>query len=273
MEHELAGHVAIVTGGGRGFGKAIAQRFAEKGASVAVTARTLKQVEETAKEIQSSGCKAVAIPGDVANREDVERVVRITDDSLGPVSLLVSNAGISGPFGPIWHVDPDAWWDAQMVHVRGMLLFSRAVLPGMMQRKAGRIIVVSALASQRIEKNFSAYAVSKATQVRFVEHLALEVREFGIAVFAIEPGTVHTDLAESAINNPDVRRWRPGMAEALSEMKKQFDPREGLAKCADFCLRLASGECDILSGQYIDVREDLDEKLKCSGQSTVDSGQ
>jgi len=136
------------------------------------------------------------------------------------------------------------------------------VLRGMVGRKAGRIIVVSSLASQIIEKNFSAYAVSKATQVRLVEHLAAEVKEFGISVFAIEPGTVHTDLAVGAINSPDIRQWRPGMAEMLEIMRDTTDPAEGLAKCANLCYRLASGECDILSGQYMDVREDLDEKLR-----------
>jgi NAD(P)-dependent dehydrogenase (short-subunit alcohol dehydrogenase family) len=262
MAHRLEGEIAIVTGGGRGFGRAIAQRFAAEGAKVAVTARTLSQLDETVEAIRSSGGVALAFAGDVSDRGDVSRVAGAVAEQLGPVSLLVSNAGISGPFGPIWHVDPDAWWEAQMVHVRGMLLYSRAVLPGMVQRKAGRIIIVSALAARIVEKNFSAYSVSKSTQVRLTEHLAAEVKEFGITAFAIEPGTVYTDLAKNAIANPDVRRWRPGMAERLSELRDQSDPLEGLAKCAELCVRLASGECDVLSGQYIDVREDLDEKLR-----------
>jgi len=262
MGGRLQGQVAIITGAGRGFGRAIAERFAAEGAKVAVTSRTRRQVEETAERIRSSGGEAIALAGDVADRNHVAGAVEEAERRFGPVSLLVSNAGISGPFGPIWYVDPDAWWEAQSVHVRGMLLFSRAVLPAMVEHRGGRIIVVSALAARLVEKNFSAYAVSKATQVRFVEHLAAEVKEFGIAAFAIEPGTVYTDLAVQAIANPDIRRWRPGMAEHLQAMGEQQDAREGLSKCAGFCLRLASGECDALSGQYIDVREDLDEKLR-----------
>jgi NAD(P)-dependent dehydrogenase (short-subunit alcohol dehydrogenase family) len=258
----LEGQVALVTGAGRGFGRAIAQRFAAEGAKVALTARTRAQVDETTELIRTGGGEAIAFAGDVADRNHVVHAIAETEARFGPVSVLVSNAGITGPFGPIWYVDPDAWWETELVHVRGMLLFCRAVLPGMVERQNGRIIVVSALAATRIEKNFSAYAVSKATQVRFVEHLAMEVKEFGIAAFAIEPGTVYTDLAVKAIANPDIRRWRPGMAERLQEMGKQLDAEEGLSKCADFCLRLASGECDSLSGQYIDVREDLDGRMQ-----------
>jgi len=268
MTGKLHAQVAVVTGGGRGFGRAIAQKFAAEGARIVVTARTQSQLEETVETIRLSGGEALAVAGEITNRYDVEKAVRAAETQFGPVSLLVSNAGISGPFGPIWYVDPEAWWEAQMVHVRGMLLCTRAVLPGMVERKAGKIIVVSALAATKVEKNFSAYAVAKATQVRFVQHLSAEVKDIGITAFAIEPGTVYTDLAWEAIENPDVRRWRPGMAEHLIQLREESDPAEGLAKCAEFCLRLASGECDVLSGQYIDVRENLDERLRQTGTVT-----
>jgi NAD(P)-dependent dehydrogenase (short-subunit alcohol dehydrogenase family) len=265
----LQGQVVIVTGGGRGFGRAIAQKFAAEGAKVAITARTQSQLENTVSSIRSGGGEALAIQGDVCKHDDTVRAVARTEAQFGPVSILISNAGITGAVGPIWHVDPEAWWQAQRVHVRGMLLFCRAVLPGMIRQKAGRIIVVSSLAAKKIDANFSAYAVSKATQVRFVEHLAVEVKEFGIAAFAIEPGTVHTDLAESAIKNPDMKHWRPEMVRQLRELRDRTDPAEGLAKCAEFCTRLASGECDSLSGQYIDVRENLDEKLRLAKNSAI----
>jgi NAD(P)-dependent dehydrogenase (short-subunit alcohol dehydrogenase family) len=262
MAGGLGGQVAIVTGGGRGFGRAIAKRYAAEGAKVIVTARSKTQLDETVEQIHAMGGEAFAVAGDVSNHEDVYRVVSTAEEKLGQITLMVNNAGVSGPFGPIWFVDPEAWWDTQVVHVRGMFLYSSAVLPGMVKRRAGRIITVSALAATKVEVNMSAYAVAKSAQVRFTQHLAEELKEYGITAFAIEPGTVFTDLARGTIANPDAQRWRPGMVDRLSQLKEQSDPAIGLAKCAELCFRLASGQCDALSGQYIDVREDLDEKLR-----------
>jgi NAD(P)-dependent dehydrogenase (short-subunit alcohol dehydrogenase family) len=262
MANGLQGQVAIVTGGGRGLGRAIAKRYAVEGAKVLVTARSKNQLDETVEQIHASGGEAIAVAGDVGNREDVSRVVGKAEERFGQVTLLVSNAGNSGPFGPIWYVDPDAWWNTQLVHVRGMLLYSRAVLPSMIKQRVGHIIIVSAVAAIRVEQNMSAYAVAKSTQVRFTEHLAAEVKEYGIAAFAIQPGTVFTDLARGTIANPDTLRWRPGMVDRLRKLKEESDPAVGLEKCGEFCYRLASGQYDALSGHYIDIVEDLDEKLR-----------
>jgi NAD(P)-dependent dehydrogenase (short-subunit alcohol dehydrogenase family) len=262
MADGLKGQVAIVTGGGRGFGRAIARRFATEGAKVIITARSQNQLDETVGQIRASGGEAIAVAGDVSNREDVSRVVNTAEEKFGQVTLLVSNAGVSGPFGPIWFVDPEAWWETQAIHVRGMLLYTRTVIPGMIENRAGRIITISALAATRVEQNMSAYAVAKSTQVRFTEHLALEVKEYGIKAFAIEPGFVFTDLAKGTLANPDAQRWRPGMVDRISKLREESDPAIGLEKCAELCYKLASGQCDALSGQYIDVREDLGEKLR-----------
>jgi NAD(P)-dependent dehydrogenase (short-subunit alcohol dehydrogenase family) len=262
MSQSLEGQVAVVTGGGRGFGRAIAARLAAEGARVVVTARTGAQLRETVEQIRLAGGTAEAMAGDCTNRQDVDRVAAFANERFGAVGILVSNAGVSGPFGPIWYVDPDAWWNALSVHVRGMLLYTRAVLPGMMEARSGRIITVSALASTRVEPAMSAYAVAKSTQVRITQHVALEAKDYGVSAFAIEPGTVFTDLARGTIADPDAQRWKPGMVERIGSLQAESDAPAGLARCADLCFRLASGECDILSGQYIDVREDLDEKLR-----------
>src|SRR4051794_36528477 len=117
MANELAGKVALVTGGGRGIGRAIALRFAEAGAAVGITSRTAEQVDETAALLREIGAKFVAVTGDVSKAEDVRRVVEATESELGPVDVLVNNAGITGPYGPIWEVDAEHWLYTQQVHL------------------------------------------------------------------------------------------------------------------------------------------------------------
>jgi NAD(P)-dependent dehydrogenase (short-subunit alcohol dehydrogenase family) len=258
MAGELNGATAIVTGAGRGFGRAIALRFAAEGAAVTVTARTRAQIESTAAEINSAGGRALAIPADVTRREDVAHVVQAATEAFGPVSVLVSNAGLPGPFGPIGAVDPDAWWASQAVHVRGPLLFASAVLPGMKTRGGGRIIVVASRGGVEIAPSLSAYCVGKATQIRFTQHLAAEGKEHRVMAFAIEPGTVITDMAEDTLASPDAQRWLPHMLEALKQIKAQEDPQAGLARCATMCVKLASGRYDSLSGRYLTPEDDFD---------------
>lgn len=262
MANELSGHVAIVTGAGRGFGKAIAKAFAAAGAVVTVTSRTVKQIEETAAEIHSAGGHAFAVPGDVTNRKDVERVVAAAKAKFGPATLLVNNAGQAGPFGPIGTLDPDKWWQAQAVHVFGPFLYMTNVLPDMISAKKGRIINIASLGGTRVEPYLSAYCMGKASEIRLTEQLAAEVKQHGISTFAIEPGTVYTEMAESTINDPDAQRWVPGMLEVLKKVRADEDPAKGFARCADMCIRLASGRYDGLTGRYLTPEDDFDALLK-----------
>jgi NAD(P)-dependent dehydrogenase (short-subunit alcohol dehydrogenase family) len=262
MAGELNGATAIVTGAGRGFGRAIALRFAAEGAAVTVTARTRSQVESTMAEINSAGGRALAIPGDVTRREDVARVVQGAAEAFGPVTILVSNAGLPGPFGPIGVVDPDVWWASQAVHVRAPLLFADAVLPGMQRRRGGRIIVIASRGGVEVAPSLSAYCVGKATQIRLAQHLAAEGREHGVMAFAIEPGTVITGMAEDTLASPDAQRWLPHMLETLKQIKAQEDPRIGFEHCSTMCVKLASGRYDSLSGRYLTPDDDFDALLR-----------
>lgn len=258
----LNNQVAIVTGAGRGFGKAIAMRFAAEGAAVTVTARTQTQLDETASTITASGGRALAVSGDVTRRDDVARVVDKAVATFGPVTLLVSNAGLGGPYGPIGVVDPDEWWASQAIHVRGPLLFASAVLPIMHRGGGGRIINVASRGGVEVGPSLSAYCVGKATQIRFTQHLAAEGKEHHVAAFAIEPGTVITEMAESTIASPEAQRWLPDMIEILKQIKKQSDPAAGLARCAEMCVKLASGRYDALSGRYLSPEDDFDALLR-----------
>ena len=262
MANELTGQTAIVTGAGRGFGKAIALGLAAAGAAVTATARSTAQIEDTAAQIEAAGGRALAIAGNVTRRQDVARVVERTLRHFGPVTVLVNNAGIPGPFGPLGVVDVDEWWAAQEVHLRAVLLFTSAVLPHMVDRRLGHIINVAAKAGVVVAPNMSAYCVGKAAQIRFTEHIAVENRQHGISAFAIEPGTVITDMARETIASPQAQRWVPQMVQRLTLLGETQDRAAGLARCAERCLELASGRYDGLSGRYLIPEDDLDELLR-----------
>jgi NAD(P)-dependent dehydrogenase (short-subunit alcohol dehydrogenase family) len=257
----LAGETSIVTGGGRGFGKAIALGLAAAGAAVTVTARSKDQLDTTVAEIEAARGHALAIAGDVTKREDVRRVVEAAEKKFGPTTVLVNNAGVTGPFGPVWTSDPDEWWDAQTVIVRGTLLFMHAVMPGMVSRRKGTVINVAALGGQWFAPKLTAYAVAKSSQIRLSEHAAAEVKEHCVSVFSIEPGTVYTDMTEHTINSPDAQHWVPQMVEYLKNVIKATNPAPGLARCAEMCVELASGGYAGLSGRFLLPSDDFDRML------------
>jgi NAD(P)-dependent dehydrogenase (short-subunit alcohol dehydrogenase family) len=262
MGGSLAGQIALITGAGRGIGKGIALRFAAEGAAVALTSRNQAQLDQVAGEIESGGGRALAIAGDVTKRSDVERVVKTATQRLGSISLLVNNAGIAGPYGPIGIVDPDQWWAAQEVHLRAPLLFMSAVLPDMTAHRSGRIINISSPRCHMNTPSLSAYSLGKAAANRLAELVANEVKEAGVAVFALDPGSIMTEMADETMSNPDAQRWVPKMVERLTQMKGQVGPQEGMEWCTDRCVGLASGRYDALSGRYIDRTDDPDELLK-----------
>ena len=166
---DLAGQVAIVTGGGRGIGRAIAQGLAHAGAAVAVVSRTRDEVEETARLIEEAGGRALAFRADVTDQPAIKELAAGVEEQLGPIDLLVGNAGITGPAGPAWEVDQDEWWRCMDVNLRGPFLCSRAVLPGMVARRQGRIITVTSGSGLAPMPNDSAYAVAKCAAIRLCE--------------------------------------------------------------------------------------------------------
>jgi NAD(P)-dependent dehydrogenase (short-subunit alcohol dehydrogenase family) len=262
MIKALTGQVALVTGGGRGFGKAIALKFAAEGAAVTVTSRTQAELNQTIAEIEAAGGRGLAVCGDVTAPEDVSHVVGATTERFGPVSLLINNAGIPGPFAPTWAADPGEWWFAQEVHLRALFMYIREVLPSMIERRAGRIIFISAIGSHRVDFAMSAYCIGKTSQNRLIQLMAPEVKEFGISAFAIDPGFVITELAEITMRDPGAQRWKPDMIEALKARKADPNSLLDLDRCAQRCMDLASGRYDELSGGYFELNDDLNEMLR-----------
>jgi 3-oxoacyl-[acyl-carrier protein] reductase len=230
---ELEGQVALVTGGGRGIGRSIARELAEAGARVAVSARTRSQVEEAAREVGG-----LAIEADVSRREDVERTVAEVRRELGPVDLLVANAGIAGWEKRAWEVDADEWWHVLEVNLLGVYLCCRAVIPEMLALGRGRIVNVASGAAYLPGSTSSSYAASKAAVNRFSEVLANQLRPHGIPVFPISPGLVRTEMTEDTF--ADDAPWTP----------PELAPRLVRA--------LASGRLDALSGRYLHAEHDAD---------------
>src|SRR5579875_641695 len=262
MPQRLAGKVAIVTGAGGGFGRAIAARFAEEGAAVAVTARTQSHLDQTVAQIAARRGRALAIAGDATNRADVASEA---ERHLGPISILVSNAGVPGPFGPIGEIDPDEWWAAQAIHLRAPMLFATALLPQMKARREGCIMLICSPRAKMVTPNLSAYCLGKTSQARFVQLLAAEVKDFGITAVAVDPGSAITPMAEATINSPGAQRWMPEMVANLRRMLAQGGHGQAglinaqLARCAERCVEIAAGQHPDWNGMYIGRNETADE--------------
>jgi 3-oxoacyl-[acyl-carrier protein] reductase len=233
-EDKLDGQVVLVTGGGRGIGASIARELADAGAKVAVGARTAEQVEEVAGEI-----RGLAIVSDVTKREDVEAMVEKVEADLGPIDLLVANAGIGTAGGSTWEVDPEDWWRVHEVNMLGVHLSSCAVIPGMLERGRGRIVITGSGASYLPGSSGTAYSSSKAAVGRYGETLANELRG-QIPVFVFSPGLVKTDM--TSVFGDDMPWTPPELAPRLVRV-------------------LASGRADALAGRYIHAEHDDIEDL------------
>jgi 3-oxoacyl-[acyl-carrier protein] reductase len=226
----LEGQIALVTGGGRGIGRNIAVELAEAGMKVAVAARSTNEIEETANQVGG-----IAIQCDVSDRDSVERMIERTEKELGPIDLLVSNAGISIEEGDAWTLDPDEWWRVFEVNVLGVYLCCRAVIPGMLERGSGRIVNVASGAAYLPGSSSTAYSASKAAVHRFSETLANQLKDRGIPVFSISPGLVKTRMTEDF---GDDAPWTP----------PELAPKLVRA--------LASGRLDGLAGRYLHAEHD-----------------
>ncbi len=196
----LQGKSALVTGGGRGIGRAIALALAGEGCAVAVCARTAAEVEETARLIEAAGGRALPIVSDVSSESDAESTVARALGAFGGLDVLVNNAGVFA-LAPVVETTVEEWDRVMAVNARGTFLFSRAALRHMRERGAGAIINITSTAGKRAYAEQSAYVAAKHAVQGFTKALALEAQAYGVRVHAVCPGVVATRM--SAVTHAD----------------------------------------------------------------------
>lgn len=206
MMRLLEGKNALITGAGRGIGRAIAEAFARQGCNIAALARSKDEIEETAALVRALGVQAVALQCDVTQAESVDAAFAAAEVALGPVDILVNNAGMAR-FKPFAALSMDDWNDTIASNLTSVFLCTQRVLPGMMARRAGRIINISSVSGLKPIAEQSAYCAAKHAVNGLTKTLALELHPFGIGVHAICPGGVVTRLAEEAMPERDKTGW------------------------------------------------------------------
>ena len=202
MSMSLAGRAAIITGGSQGLGRAIAEAYVDAGASVCICARDGALLEEVRTDLvkrAGPGQRVEAIAGDVSREADVRRVVDGAITAFSQVHVLVNNAGVYGPMGPIEDIDWAAWVRAIEINLMGSVLPCRALMGHFKAHRYGKVVQLSGGGATQPMANVTAYAASKAAVVRFAESLADEGREFGIDVNSIAPGALKTRLIDEVL--------------------------------------------------------------------------
>jgi NAD(P)-dependent dehydrogenase (short-subunit alcohol dehydrogenase family) len=228
--------VARVTGGTRGFGLRLATVLAEDGWAVAVVGRDRSRAEAVAASLSGD---AAGFGADVSVPEASEALVASVTERLGPVDLLVNNAGVRDQRAVPWEADPADWWRTIEINLRGVVLMTSAVLPAMVARGTGRVIDLGSGIGRRAEPRYSAYSVSKAATLSWLDNVAAGLGDDSpVRVVSVSPGLVHTDMTETMWDESD------GV---------EFGPTEPVET---FVRRFGAGELDHLHGQFVHAVKD-----------------
>jgi NAD(P)-dependent dehydrogenase (short-subunit alcohol dehydrogenase family) len=257
----LAGRRALITGASQGLGLAVARRFVEEGADVMLCARNADRLDRAREELlrlAGQRSRVLAMPADVARPDDVRRLVGLAMDQLGGLEALVANAGIQGPTGPVQDVPWVAWRQAIEINLLGPVLCCREVVPHFVERKHGKIVLLSGGGATAPKPYFSAYAASKAAVVRFGETLAEELRGTGIDVNAVAPGALNTRMLDEVLEAGPARVGRQVYEQAV---RQQAAGGASLERGAALCVFLASAESNGITGKLISAVWDPWERL------------
>ena len=261
----LDGRVALITGGGRGIGRAIALAYAPEGARLALSARTASELDETAQLISEQfGVEVITVIADVSDQAQVDRTVRSTLDHYGGIDVLVNNAGNIGPVGRVWENDPQDWARTIAVHLMGVFYGCHATIPSMIERGSGRIVNLSGVGGP----NTTAYDAAKIAIVNFTENLALELADTSITVNAISPGSIHTRMWEET---RDLSLAIGDMATYERGVQVTSGQGASIERAAELAVFLGSDDCGRLSGRLIRAFADRFEDFPAHVEEIMDS--
>lgn len=261
MTPTLAGRNAIITGASQGLGRAIAEAYVVAGASVCLCARDavlIERVRAQLSTIAQAGQRVEAMAADVSQPEDVVRLVDMATATFGRIHVLVNNAGVYGPIGPIEDVDWTEWVQAIAINLLGSVLCCRAIVPHFKAHRYGKIVQLSGGGATNPLPNISAYAASKAGIVRFMEGLAEETRDAGIDVNAVAPGALDTRLLDQLLASGPARVGRTFYDRMMALKASAGTPLERGAALAVF---LGSPASDGISGKLLSAVWDPWESL------------
>jgi len=251
----LTEKVAIITGGGRGIGRAITLKFASEGAAVVVAARTKAEIESVAREIRGAGGKAAPVPTDVADEKQCEHLVAAAASQFGKVDILVNNAGDYGPVKPVEEIIPKEWDRVIAVHLRGAYLLTRLVLPGMYVRSSGVILNISSLSAKSAFGWGSPYAAAKAGMLGLTRVVAAEGARKGVRVNAICPGPVTETKMSKDLGHTLAERLGVSEEDQLKGFLNTILQGRGQTadEIAEAALFLCSAQASAITGQALNV--------------------
>jgi NAD(P)-dependent dehydrogenase (short-subunit alcohol dehydrogenase family) len=241
--------VALVTGASRGIGRATALALAEDGFRVALLARSAAGLRETRELVEKRGGTALDLVADVTEAEAVGEAVSAAGERLGPVGVVVNNAGSLRALGSLWEVRPDDWWADVTTSLGGAFNLCRVLVPDMIARGRGRIVNVTSYSALRPAPYQAGYACGKAALAALTEALAASLADQGIAAFSVAPGFTATEMTRQLTESDAGRRWFPD--------EGQREPLDA-ASTAELIVRLAGGSADALSGRLLHTLDDVD---------------
>ncbi len=262
----LAGRSAIVTGGGHGLGRAVAQELARHGAHVVVASRNAPELDDVVLAIKRAGGRALAQTADISDERQVEELVLATERWVGPASILVNNASVLEPIAPLVRTRAIVWLRALAINVGGTYLVTRAVLPGMLDRNYGRVVNITSGSGRKPSAGWTAYGASKAAVEQLTRALAVELSGTGVTACALEPGLMDTPMQER------IRRSSPDDFPRVAEFREAQragrlrDPKEPARAVAYLVSSGAERNGDVLEYGDADLERATNDALGVSAE-------